>query len=495
MAVPKKNKIIFRADGSTLTGYGHVMRLLSLAGFLNKKYRCEFMIRRPDAFLKAQILSVCDSVVELPLTGNLAKEAQEVASRAAPSDIFILDGYDFTTRYQSAVKKKCFRLICIDDIYNRHFVADVVINHSEGIKEASYSKEKYTQLCLGSGYAILRRSFLNNLRTSKPLPAEKLRIFINMGGTDQENHSSRALKACLKLKSISSIDIVLGSFFAYTDELKSLIEKNNHIKIVLHSNLGEKEMCTLMKRSHAAICSASTVSYEYASVGGILFVYKTAGNQKNIHSFLLRSHIAFPVNQLEEKLNLFGDPGHCRAYFENRSLYFTGQSDKNIAAIFDRFEKEREISIRTANINDLPVYYKWVNEKEVRRNSVNQSDIDLASHKKWFEARLKNKNAVLYYFEKNGIPIGQVRFDKENDHAEIDYSIDSKFRGKGYGTIILMRAASAYMQKHPGIKIIAKVKESNAASNKVFIKTGFKALKSFTLHNAVYCKYVLPPAK
>src|SRR6218665_667206 len=241
------------------------MRLLSLAGFLNKKYHCSFMIRQPDDFLKKQILSVCDSITELPLPKSPAAEATAIARILDPEDIFILDGYHFDTRYQAVVKKGCFRLICIDDIYDKHFVADAVINHSEGIKKSWYSIEKHTQLYLGSAYAILRKSFLNQLHKSKPLPAERLRIFINMGGTDQQNHSSKALNVCLKHKNISRVDIVLGSFFAYSEELKTLISKNRQLKIVLQSNLGEKEMAALMKRSHAAICSASTVSYEYAS--------------------------------------------------------------------------------------------------------------------------------------------------------------------------------------------------------------------------------------
>ncbi len=51
----KNNKVFFRADGNSSTGYGHdVMRLLSLASMINNKFDCIFLTRHTDEFLLKQ---------------------------------------------------------------------------------------------------------------------------------------------------------------------------------------------------------------------------------------------------------------------------------------------------------------------------------------------------------------------------------------------------------------------------------------------------------
>jgi UDP-2,4-diacetamido-2,4,6-trideoxy-beta-L-altropyranose hydrolase len=490
----KKNRIIFRADGSAGKGYGHVIRLLSLASMLNKKYICIFIIQQPDDFLKKQITSICDSIMVLPLTTKFKNEATQLSKILDPEDIFVLDSYHTDIRYQSLIKKKCFKLVFIDDLHNQHFIADAVINHSEGIDKKKYSVEPYTQVYLGTPYAILRKSFLNNAVAVHPIPKNNIRIFINMGGSDQHNYSRKAVSICLQNKFVTHVDVVLGSFYPYLQELKELAGQNKQISIALHSNLSEKKMCLLMKKSHAAICSASTVSYEYASVGGLLFVYKTADNQKNIHAFLLKSQVAFDVKQFDTKLKEQQNSKPCEAYFKNRSFYFNGKSDKNILSIFERFEIQRGVTMRKAGLADVHIYYNWANEKEVRKNSVNQGHIEFVHHTKWFASKLKAADTELFFFEKNGSPLGQVRFDKEKDKAEIGYSIDPKFRGKGYGEVILSKAIDGYSKSFPKTQIVAKVRETNVASNRVFIKLGFKELQPVVISNDLYKKYVLSAA-
>jgi len=329
----KKNRILFRADGSSNAGYGHVMRALSLAAILKKKFQCVFIIQNPDTFLRNQIKNVCDKIIEIPVTENLINESESISTKFInPDDIVVLDGYNFKTGYQKQIKKACFKLVCIDDIFNTHFVADVIINHSEGIKISDYSKENYTKLFLGTKYAILRKSFLKKRLKQIDPDFSALSVFINMGGTDPDNYTKRALKICLKNVNIKSIDIVIGSFYPYVEELKKMTGSDKKIKI--HSNLTETKMYSLIKKSSIAICSASTISYECASVGGIMFVYKTAYNQKNIYSFLVKREVAFPISSLNLKLTEFKNKKIRQKYFDNRRLLFSGDSDKNLKNIF-----------------------------------------------------------------------------------------------------------------------------------------------------------------
>ena len=42
--------------------------------------------------------------------------------------IVVLDGYHFDTNYQTKIKQKGCKLVCIDDLHDKHFVADIIIH-------------------------------------------------------------------------------------------------------------------------------------------------------------------------------------------------------------------------------------------------------------------------------------------------------------------------------------------------------------------------------
>ena len=486
----KKNRIIFRADGNVVAGYGHIIRSLSLAAMLKKKYHLVFIVQKTDDFLKKQIQNGCDELIEIPISNNGKTESKEIAKNILKTnDIVVLDGYAFDLNYQQEIKKHCFKLVCIDDIHDRKFIADVIINHSEGIKPKDYSIEKFSKLYLGTPYAILRKSFLKKATNKRPALFTTHKAFINMGGTDQKNFTEKALNICINNRTIKSIDIVIGSYYPYKKELNQIIESNKHVSIKVHSNLSEVKICSLMKRSSLAICSASTISYEYASVGGFLFVYQTVINQKNIYKFLIESKVAYPLHLFDKTLLSLKNKKVASEYFINRSNYFSGNSKQNLISVFQTLEKERGLTIRLAKTDDTLTYFKWANNKDVRKNSINTAPILLDNHKKWFACKLKSKDSKLYIIEKNGVPLGQVRLDREKNNAEIDYSISQKFRGKGFGEIILKNALKLYALNFPNDKIIAKAKQSNFASNRVFEKLDFKKMQSSIINGEEYNVY------
>ena len=70
--------------------------------------------------------------------------------------------------------------------------------------------------------------------------------------------------------------------------------------------------------------------------------------------------------------------------------------------------------------------------------------------------------------------IGQVRFNKNQNMAQIDIAIAPNFRGQGYGTLSLTKSCEFYFNNFEIDYIIAKIKKENAASIKAFEKAGFK---------------------
>lgn len=133
-------------------------------------------------------------------------------------------------------------------------------------------------------------------------------------------------------------------------------------------------------------------------------------------------------------------------------------------------------AIRNATQEDLMLYFNWVNDEQVRMQSFNTMSIDLQTHTRWFENKLKDDNSYLFVFEnERNDKIGQVRIEQEtvSKKAIIGVSVDKKYRGKGLAPKILRRGIEHFLSTNKDVLIEAYIKEDNKSSIKSFIKAGF----------------------
>jgi RimJ/RimL family protein N-acetyltransferase len=132
-----------------------------------------------------------------------------------------------------------------------------------------------------------------------------------------------------------------------------------------------------------------------------------------------------------------------------------------------------DLKLRKVSGKDKQLLFKWANEEGTRKNALNPKEILWEEHVTWFDAKIKSENTLLYIFEFENIPVGQIRYDrKENNIWDMDYSIAKEFRGKGYGKKMVMLS----LKKVPGI-IRAIVKTENFPSKKVLEQIGFQMEK------------------
>lgn len=465
-----KRKIFFRADGSAAIGLGHVIRSCALADMLKEHFECHFFIREPSDALQQEIKKSCKYIHPLPDSVSFSEEAANLMNELSGDEILVLDGYRFDTAYQAKLVTSGCKLVCIDDIHSYHFLADVVINHAGGLSRNDYSLSPFTQLFLGPSYALLRKEFL---QAAKHQDEEKKdEIFISMGGGDINNDILHVLKLLEQKQVRSTCNIVLGSAYTRQSELNAFLQQSALITTITR-NATPDQMAALMKRSKYAICAPSSVSFEYLSVGGELYLKQTADNQKDVLAFFLKQQLAFSV----EEFGLVDD----ERILESKQIqkhYFDGQSDFRFQKIFTRLTEECSVSIRSANEADVNLYYEWANDPEVRAGALNSAPIPMLDHINWFRAKCEDENSYMYVVSKENKPLGQVRFDVDRNlgTAIISYSIDSSFRNKGWGTS-LMRVAGRTFIKDLGKQILLKavVKKENIASNKVFENLGFHA--------------------
>lgn len=309
--------IVFRARGDAQIGLGHIMRSLSLAIMLKDNFNCVFILDNSiDSSVLAQIRSLSFNTLILPAFygESLLEEASFIAeNHLTGARTVVLDGYDFDTSYQKIIKESGVRLVCIDDIYAYHFVADVIINQAEGVAESAYSKAPYSKLFLGNNYILLRPPFLASAVSKKKNSTAVKSAFLNMGGADLPNNSSKIIEVLNLIDQIETIHVVIGAVNPHHYLLSAQIEKIIHKKVYLYKNLTAEQLHSLMKNKDIAICPASGIALEAAAVGMAIISGYTANNQLGILAGLIKHNTILNVGDfnaidsatLKDKISAF----------------------------------------------------------------------------------------------------------------------------------------------------------------------------------------------
>ncbi len=252
-------KIIFRVDGNNKIGLGHITRCIALAEMINAEYNCSFAIMQPEQSLANQVtIAGCDV---FPLENSSLTAFLDCLKG---NEIVVLDGYKFDEVYQDRIKEKGCKLVCIDDLSQQHFKADVIINHALTASAEQYSKEEYTKVLVGNKYVLLRKEFLGIPQNQKHQKHQKFDIpFVCLGGADKDNLSFKVASLLGQLEGIKHVNVLVGS--AYLGNIQELKAIDSRINVF--QNLPAEEVVKVMRQSTFAIVSASGIAYECAAVG------------------------------------------------------------------------------------------------------------------------------------------------------------------------------------------------------------------------------------
>ncbi|PKB42618.1 UDP-2,4-diacetamido-2,4,6-trideoxy-beta-L-altropyranose hydrolase [Cellulophaga sp. RHA19] len=254
-------KIIFRADGSSTTGLGHLYRLFSLVEIVKDTFEFVFLTHETST---VSVIPTNYNKEVIPENIKTEDEPEWLAVNYSPQEyIIIADGYQFISSYQREMKQKGYSLMYIDDLSKEHMYADVVINHSPYIHDIDYKKEAYTKLALGTKYALLRPLFLKEAKKNRVINVIDS-VFVCFGGADPFNLSLKAVESLLKISNFKNIHVVLGA--AYKHKEIFYLEEKHSGKIKTYRNLSEEDLIKTMQLCNFAIVPASTILYELSCV-------------------------------------------------------------------------------------------------------------------------------------------------------------------------------------------------------------------------------------
>ncbi|GIM61843.1 hypothetical protein CAPN008_18930 [Capnocytophaga canis] len=297
-------KIIFRADGNSNIGLGHLFRLFALVEIYKDVYDYVFITKESSS------LNVFPSKCNLrliPESIDIQSESNWLFEQYSPEEyIVIADGYHFDSNYQKTIKDKNYFLMYIDDLATEYMYADIVINHSPFIKEKDFKSEAYTRFALGTDYAMLRSSFLEIAKEDREIKTIET-AFVCFGGADFYDLTYKAVRALLCFEQFKRINVVLGGAYKHTKILELQDDR-----LEMYRNLGEMELLNLMISSNFAIAPTSTIFFELCCVKMPILGGYYVDNQKKLSEFFMKQKLMFQTEELNlENINFKKELERC----------------------------------------------------------------------------------------------------------------------------------------------------------------------------------------
>lgn len=480
--------LVIRADANARIGTGHIMRCLALAQAWQ------------DEGGKVVFISSCESK---DLCGRINAEGFDIVlldnAYPDPSDIIftintvnrfithhpasntwiVVDGYHFDSNYQKSIKAAGYRLLCLDDYgHADHYCADIVLNQNVYADKLFYThREPNTQLLLGTRYVLLRREFKKWKGWQRRIPGIARKILVTVGGGDQDNVTLKIIQALKQIDVLGlEANIIVGPTNPHLEALRTSVRFDYNLKLLTNIS----DMSELMAWADLAVAAGGSTSWELAFMGLPSLVMVVADNQSNVVKGLRDHRLAIDIGcnkdirseDITKSLNEL-----INNHMKRREISEIGRrcvDGSGSARVVNALYRE-EIMLREATVEDCTQIWEWANDPAVRASSFLSEYIPIEEHKHWFYRKIDNSKCFLFVgLNSTNTPIGQVRFDLNNDNeADVDVSVSRKYRGKGYGTELIRKGVQVLFQKTTVRAIHAFIKQENDASIQAFSKAGF----------------------
>src|SRR5712691_7172272 len=91
------------------------------------------------------------------------------------------------------------------------------------------------------------------------------------------------------------------------------------------------------------------------------------------------------------------------------------------------------VTLRPVGVADCIALWRWRNDPDTRRASLDQAEIPLDEHTRWFEASLVREDRRMYIILADSVDAGMVRLDVGGREATVSVNIAAEWRGLGVG--------------------------------------------------------------
>ena len=487
-------KVVFRVDASGEVGFGHLSRCINLAEVLRSRGNEVSFICRDDESQSFRVLEDrLFSTVLLPslAAGEVSNQQQDAdqtveALNGIRPDWLVVDNYGLDKQWEQIMRSHTAKIAVIEDLCSRQHDCDLLLdqNYSDRSNDAfSGQVPDACEFLLGPRFALISQEF-RRIREIKTKPASELKhIFVFCGGSDPQNLTQQVIDE-LSIDELSNIaiDVVIGA------QNKGFNREALHkLKPNFEIHEAGAEFARIMRRADLAIGAGGTTSWERMCLGVPSVVVSIAENQNPACEKLGRDDLVTylgaqaslrPGAIRDEVLEVISSYSSVFDQIESGQILVDGRGCERVAEVMCP-SSESDFVVRLARSDDCVEFFNWANDPVVREQSLTTSTIQWEDHKKWFTEKISSASCEMYVMEASGLPVGQVRFEKSGDVAEINYSLDKIVRNRRLASILLEMAIEKY-RKRDAVLLKAAVRSENKRSRSVFFKLGFSENVSVT---------------
>lgn len=482
-------EIAFRVDGGgQALGLGHLMRCISVANVFRKHgHDCFFVSRNFIPGIQLLAHHGFD-VLKIPQDVSFEEDQKISLEFMREADLVFVDGYPFSTEYLNYLFHQTQYLVYFDDLIDRQLPVNAVIGNAYATQSDYEDKTSKDALVLtGASYIPLRSEF--HKLSSKKISQTISRVLLTFGGEDPLNVTVQVVKALQSFSQPLKLEILIGLAYQHENELQNLLKQIPH-EFQVHYNL--KDVLSLYQQVDVAITAAGTTLWELAAAGVPMLIIQTAENQKRNALFVQEQGLgdvlgwikSINASRIQNALHQLLDPRIRLEYSQRCQSLVDGEGAERIYKALMDHVSASTISLKQADSSpessDSRLLWEWRNDPLARAMSQHSEIIPWTSHVEWYKNAMLNPNRLLLIAYKGTETVGTIRLDVVGEKIlEVSININPNMRGKGLGQKVLKAACEKGFSL--GAKqLLAKVKQENSASIKIFENEGFKLVK--TIH-------------
>lgn len=304
-------RVLFRTDASIAIGSGHLMRCLTLAQALRQAgHQVYFACRQHPGHLLQLLTDLGFTTFTLPPLANPPQqgyqawlgctEAEDASALISSLDTtqntgmfdwLIVDHYGLGAQFSHTMRPRCRAVLQIDDLANRQYDCDVLLDQNLVPDYASRYQALLPQHCqplLGPRFALLRPEFAGFAPTQRQFPLafnaqSPARLLVFFGGSDEQNFTSLTINALQQFQEPHWLaDIVIGQANPHRLLLQQLCAQDRRLTLLVQT----PGMAGLMAAADLMIGAGGATHWERACLGLPAIVVALADNQQATTHYL-----------------------------------------------------------------------------------------------------------------------------------------------------------------------------------------------------------------
>jgi len=272
---------VFRTDGGPQIGGGHLLRCHTLADELQRTGWSVALATRRETVAHLGEWARWPDVMVAERGADL--QPVDLAGRWPEGcDLLVTDGYGFDRSYQRGCRGWARRVMVIDDLADRHYDCDILLDPTVGRSVNDYARlvPDPCVVLAGAAYALVRPRFAE-LRPAvlkrRHAPLGAPRLLVALGLTENDDAVQRIVESVLSTCPDVAVDVVTGHGHGG-------IQKGR----VRH--LGRvTDMAAIMASADLAIGAAGGSAWERCCLGLPTLLIVLADNQQAIADVSARS--------------------------------------------------------------------------------------------------------------------------------------------------------------------------------------------------------------